>query len=104
MHLPQFFDEIHHNEKKGLKNWKSRLLVSNRAHLGKLKEFICNFIIIAYILLFYLVFDFHQAVDGFQEQAKGNKSLGTTKKGIGPTYSTKVIVVIIICVIMLLIL
>lgn len=46
MHLPQFFDEIHHNEKKGLENWKSRLLVSNRAHLGKPKEFICNFIII----------------------------------------------------------
>lgn len=38
-----------------------------------------------------MVFDFHQAVDGLQEQQKGEsgKSLGTTKKGIGPTYSTK---------------
>ena len=36
-----------------------------------------------------LVFDFHQQVDGYQEAQKGNQSLGTTKKGIGPTYSTK---------------
>jgi adenylosuccinate synthase len=28
-------------------------------------------------------------VDGMQEQEKGKKSLGTTKKGIGPTYSSK---------------
>lgn len=43
------------------------------------------------IIYFFQVFDFHQAVDGLQEQAKGQKgqSLGTTKKGIGPTYSTK---------------
>ncbi len=36
------------------------------------------------------VFDFHQAVDGLQEQEKGKQSLGTTKKGIGPSYATKV--------------
>jgi adenylosuccinate synthase len=30
-----------------------------------------------------------QQVDGLQEQEKGKKSLGTTKKGIGPTYSSK---------------
>ncbi|CAB3363310.1 Hypothetical predicted protein [Cloeon dipterum] len=30
-----------------------------------------------------------QQVDGMQEQEKGKKSLGTTKKGIGPTYSSK---------------
>lgn len=35
------------------------------------------------------VFDFHQAVDGYQEAQKGKQQLGTTKKGIGPTYSTK---------------
>jgi adenylosuccinate synthase len=28
-------------------------------------------------------------VDGLQELEKGKKSLGTTKKGIGPTYSSK---------------
>lgn len=32
---------------------------------------------------------FLQQVDGLQEQEKGSKSLGTTKKGIGPSYSSK---------------
>ena len=45
-----------------------RLLVSDRAHL---------------------VFDFHQIVDGLKEAELGGSSLGTTKKGIGPAYSTK---------------
>nr|DBA14436.1 TPA: hypothetical protein GDO54_005408 [Pyxicephalus adspersus] len=38
------------------------------------------------------VCDFHQAVDGLQEvqrQAQDGKNIGTTKKGIGPTYSSK---------------
>lgn len=30
-----------------------------------------------------------QEADGMQEREKGGKSLGTTKKGIGPTYSSK---------------
>lgn len=30
-----------------------------------------------------------QKVDGLQELEKGSKSLGTTKKGIGPSYSSK---------------
>lgn len=68
IHLQQFFEEIRKNEAKGLTNWKKRLLISDRAHI---------------------VFDFHQAVDGLQEVEKGKKSIGTTKKGIGPTYSTK---------------
>ena len=34
IHLPQFFDEIHKNEAKGMTNWKQRLIVSDRAHLG----------------------------------------------------------------------
>jgi adenylosuccinate synthase len=34
IHLSQLFDEIHKNESKGLKNWKQRLFISNRAHLG----------------------------------------------------------------------
>lgn len=68
VHLGQLFEEITKNEEKGLTNWQKRLLISDRAHL---------------------VFDFHQEVDGLQEQEKGKSSLGTTKKGIGPTYSTK---------------
>jgi adenylosuccinate synthase len=31
----------------------------------------------------------NQSVDGLQELEKGKKSLGTTKKGIGPAYSSK---------------
>jgi adenylosuccinate synthase len=41
------------------------------------------------------VFDFHQTVDGLIEKEKGKKSLGTTKKGIGPAYSTKVVILLI---------
>lgn len=37
IHLSQLFDEIRKNEEKGLKNWKDRLLISDRAHLGQLK-------------------------------------------------------------------
>lgn len=56
------------NEAKGMTKWQDRLIISDRAHL---------------------VFDFHQQVDGLQEAEKGGKSLGTTKKGIGPAYSSK---------------
>lgn len=68
IHLPGLFEELAKNEAKGLANWESRLIISNRAHL---------------------VFDLHQQVDGLQEAEKGGKSLGTTKKGIGPCYSSK---------------
>lgn len=68
VHLPGLFQEIEKNVEKGLGDWENRLLISDRAHL---------------------VFDFHQKVDGFQEEEKGKKSLGTTKKGIGPAYSSK---------------
>lgn len=72
IHLPGLFEELEKNEKKGLRDWQSRLLISDRAHL---------------------VFDFHQAVDGLQEKENSEKGqgLGTTKKGIGPTYSSKAI-------------
>ncbi|XP_017558748.1 adenylosuccinate synthetase isozyme 1 [Pygocentrus nattereri] len=71
IHLPGLFEEIDKNEKKGLKGWEKRLIISDRAHI---------------------VFDFHQAVDGMQEvqrQAQEGKNIGTTKKGIGPAYSCK---------------
>ncbi|XP_011860323.1 PREDICTED: adenylosuccinate synthetase [Vollenhovia emeryi] len=68
IHLPGLFEELEKNESKGLKDWEDRLVISDRAHI---------------------VFDFHQQVDGLQEQEKGTQSLGTTKKGIGPTYSSK---------------
>ncbi|XP_043252306.1 adenylosuccinate synthetase [Colletes gigas] len=68
IHLPSLFQELESNEAKGMKNWQERLIISDRAHI---------------------VFDFHQQVDGLEELAKGTQSLGTTKKGIGPTYSSK---------------
>ncbi|XP_066592752.1 adenylosuccinate synthetase [Prorops nasuta] len=68
IHIPGLFEELEKNEAKGLKDWKERLIISDRAHI---------------------VFDFHQQVDGLQELEKGTQSLGTTKKGIGPTYSSK---------------
>lgn len=69
VHVPSFFKELKDLEDKGL-NCRDRLFVSSRAHL---------------------VFDFHQITDGLKEAelSKGNKAIGTTGKGIGPTYSTK---------------
>uniref|UniRef100_A0AAQ4RR41 Adenylosuccinate synthetase n=1 Tax=Gasterosteus aculeatus aculeatus TaxID=481459 RepID=A0AAQ4RR41_GASAC len=73
IHLPGLFEEAEKNERKGkgLIEWEKRLVISDRAHI---------------------VFDFHQAVDGVQEQQRqeqAGKNLGTTKKGIGPVYSAK---------------
>jgi len=67
IHVPSFFAELEALEAKGLE-CEGRLLVSDRAHL---------------------VFDFHQIVDGLKEVELGGSSIGTTKKGIGPTYSAK---------------
>ncbi|CCA74795.1 probable ADE12-adenylosuccinate synthetase [Serendipita indica DSM 11827] len=67
VHVPSFFSELEKLESKGL-NCQGRLLISDRAHL---------------------VFDFHQIVDGLKEVELGGKSIGTTKKGIGPAYSAK---------------
>ncbi|KAI7805183.1 adenylosuccinate synthetase isozyme 2 isoform X1 [Triplophysa rosa] len=73
IHLPGLFEEAEKNMRKGkgLEGWEKRLIISDRAHI---------------------VFDFHQAVDGVQEQERqqqAGKNLGTTKKGIGPVYSAK---------------
>lgn len=73
IHLPGLFEEAEKNLRKGkgLEGWQTRLFISDRAHI---------------------VFDFHQAVDGVQEQQRqqqAGKKLGTTKKGIGPVYSSK---------------
>ncbi|KAM0753317.1 Adenylosuccinate synthetase [Meredithblackwellia eburnea MCA 4105] len=67
IHVPAFFAELDKLIEKGL-NCDGRLLVSDRAHL---------------------VFDFHQIVDGLKEVELGGSSIGTTKKGIGPAYSSK---------------
>lgn len=45
-----------------------RLFVSDRAHI---------------------VFNFHQICDGINELNSGDMKIGTTKRGIGPTYASK---------------
>jgi len=37
----------------------------------------------------HVIFPFHIALDGLEEKTKGKYSAGTTKRGIGPTYSDK---------------
>lgn len=68
IHLPGLFQEIQKNVEKGMTGWEKRLIISPRAHL---------------------VFDFHQQADGLQESSRGKQLIGTTKKGIGPCYSSK---------------
>ncbi|RRT60500.1 hypothetical protein GW17_00013950 [Ensete ventricosum] len=69
VHLPGLFQEIDGLESNGV-SCEGRILVSDRAHL---------------------LFDFHQVVDGLREAELGNSLIGTTKRGIGPCYSSKVI-------------
>ncbi len=67
VHVPSFFAELEELAKKGL-DTHDRIYISDRAHV---------------------VFDLHQLVDGLREVELGAANIGTTKKGIGPTYSTK---------------
>jgi adenylosuccinate synthase len=47
----------------------SRLFISDRAHL---------------------IMPYHTLFDGLEEEARGGKAIGTTRKGIGPAYADKV--------------
>ncbi|MEG2539948.1 MAG: adenylosuccinate synthase, partial [Clostridium sp.] len=63
-----FIEEIRYLEREGLKVTPSKLAVSDRAHL---------------------IMPYHKALDGISEDARGEQSIGTTKKGIGPCYMDK---------------
>lgn len=67
INIPAMFEELDALEAQGL-DCTGRLFVSDRAHL---------------------VMGFHQIVDGLKEIELGGSSIGTTKKGIGPAYSSK---------------
>ena len=67
VHVPSFFRELADLKEKGL-DTEGRIYISDRAHV---------------------VFDLHQLVDGLEEQELGKGAVGTTKKGVGPSYSTK---------------
>lgn len=68
IHIPSFLNELDSLEASGV-DYQGRVYISDRAHL---------------------VFDFHQEVDGRQEDRLGRHKIGTTKKGIGPAYSSKI--------------
>lgn len=67
INIPSLFEEIRTMESLGL-SVNDRLFISDRAHI---------------------VFNFHQLCDGLSEISKGSKKIGTTKRGIGPTYASK---------------
>ncbi|OAG11198.1 Adenylosuccinate synthetase [Paraphaeosphaeria sporulosa] len=67
VHVPSFFKELEALDAKGL-HTDGRIYISDRAQV---------------------VFDMHQLVDGLEEVELGGGLIGTTKKGIGPSYSTK---------------
>ena len=62
----QLLEELHGLEERGIKDYQ--LFVSNRAHI---------------------VLPYHELLDGAYEQFKGDKKIGTTKRGIGPAYADK---------------
>jgi len=65
IHLPTFLGEL---DSLTIPH-KDRIKISDRAHI---------------------VFDFHQHVDGYMETKRGRNKIGTTKKGIGPAYASKI--------------
>mmetsp|Transcript_12135 Transcript_12135/g.28790 ORF Transcript_12135/g.28790 Transcript_12135/m.28790 type:complete len:607 (-) Transcript_12135:143-1963(-) len=68
VHLPSFLKELDGLSAAGVQH-NGRVFISDRAHL---------------------VFDFHQTVDGSLEARLGRNKIGTTKKGIGPAYASKI--------------
>lgn len=68
--LPQLFDEIDGLRESGAPSLDGRLLVSDRAQI---------------------LFDFHKEFDGLRESERKGDKIGTTKRGIGPAYSTKML-------------
>jgi len=68
VHVPSLLKELDALTAAGIA-WEGRVKISDRAHL---------------------VFDFHQELDGAMEQKRGRNKIGTTKKGIGPAYASKI--------------
>lgn len=68
VHLRGMLSELKTLRDMGV-DYKGRIFLSDRAHI---------------------VFDFHQRVDGYNESQLGGNKIGTTLKGIGPAYGSKV--------------
>lgn len=67
VHLRGLLAEMASLKESGI-DYEGRIHISDRAHI---------------------VFDFHQAIDGYQEKQLAGSKIGTTLKGIGPAYSNK---------------
>ncbi len=68
LHIPTMFEEFEDVEAKGI-SIKNRIKISDRVAL---------------------LFEYHKIIDGAQEDSKGGKKVGTTRRGIGPAYSDKI--------------
>ena len=68
VHLPGLFEEIKTLSGQGV-NVDGRLKISDRAHL---------------------LYDLHKDLDGLRDAEQAGKMIGTTKRGIGPAYASKV--------------
>jgi len=62
-----FIDEVDQLNQRGVDT--SRLFISDRAHL---------------------VMPYHLLLDGLEEELRGGKAIGTTRKGIGPAFADKI--------------
>lgn len=69
VHLPSLLLELDELKRMGV-DYEGRILISDRAHM---------------------VLDLHQEIDGLNELRRGRNKIGTTKKGIGPAYSSKML-------------
>jgi len=68
VHLPTFFEEVAFLKENNI-SVEGRVFISDRAHL---------------------VFEYHKVIDKALEERKGKSKVGTTGRGIGPTYSEKI--------------
>ena len=90
--LSGLFSEIAKNQEKGpgLDGWQDRLLISKRAHIGIHLTYKHSLSLsLSHTLSLSVVFEFHKLIDE-QLELERHQRLGTTKKGIGPTYAAKV--------------
>ena len=68
VNLPELVEEIQKNESRGVTNWSERLLISDRAHLGKDEDFFSKKRSRSSL---FVVFDFHKQSDGLIERGRG---------------------------------
>jgi len=68
VHIPTLLEELDILEENGIPTM-GRLLISDRAHV---------------------LLDYHKVIDGLEEESRGGKKVGTTRRGIGPAYMDKV--------------